>query len=1817
MRIRQTIILFLFLFFISPLFSQGETCDDAIQVPYVSSWCDTLTNLNFSADNSLVDFNPIGINCPTPERDIWFAFTPSTSPTQPDLFGVEITVTGFDNGTDPAMTMPQISFVRGLCNVALEASACAQAGIGENSVSLTIPAGDLFEGLTYYIIISDWTNTGTSNDGMFEFCFEEFVPPTEFNISDGAVYTECSGTLYDSGGPDNDYSPDENISAQICPTDPFSCLVVNVVTYEIGGGSDVLDITTNSPTGSGACLGFNGGGSFSGTGSSITTLYFDDCVDLDFNSNATGESFGFELTWSCDINQCEVEEIEYPPSEPGGAWEVTGCGAGAGSDPAIFYPDPPPGEVTFNVLSTCWGGTGVEAFFYYWFEAEVDGVFEFTIANPPPAAGNNIDVDYLVWGPLPGPDEFCNTTELDAPIRCSWAAGGIDDLTGLANIHPVSGIQVTDTSEGAGGDGFTSGINVLEGEYYLVLLNYFSGESLQDGISIDFSGSTSGMFGDDASALTSSVADTSICLGQAVPIEIQGADISISWSPASGLSCSDCPNPVAAPVTTTTYTVIGEGICGTDTLSITIDVFDLSDIPDESICDGESVQLQANSNNTSATWSWTPATGLSCTDCPNPIATPTVTTTYTVTMVTPECTLTEDVTVTVQSGAAANYVIAADTTICAGSSVTLGGAADPDATYSWDPITDLDLTDPANPIATPSVTTTYTLEVTNNISGCISTDQVTITVVDSFTPTILGSLEICTNTTLSTEIAYDSYEWLPSGDTTAQLVVNTPGDYTLIVSDANGCTGSNTVTVTSGASPVPSIIHVGDATCANPSNGTIVIGVTGGSYPYSYTWTNNVSTDSVALNLEAGIYTVTIMDGGGCASEISAEVLGLDPIVLQVDKDTICPGELIQLSATGGMGTGSYIWSPSVGLNLSDNANPTANPLVTTTYVVSNVNLLGNIITNGDFESGNVGFNSDYSLGDGGTWGDLSDEGEYGIYTSPVQGHSNFVDCPDHTSGNGNMLVVNGATLAGQSVWCQTVPVDPGVDYNLSTWLMSVVSDNPASLQFSINGSLLGSELNLTSTTCDWTQFSTTWNSNTQTSAELCIVNLNTSGGGNDFALDDIEFGPICSLSDSVTVYVSNTTANIIDVNEDFCGSCAGSITVEASGGFDPYTYEWNNSQMTETAIDLCGNQVYDVTVTDSYGCSAVSAQLLNELTFIPVEIEGNAVICEEGSTTLTAGPTLYNTYEWSNNGEDTPSIDVSLGGTYTVTVTTVGCSGTAEIEVTENANPVPTISGATLGCEGDTILLEAETGYDVYFWGNGILIPTLEVTTSGTYTVTVTDTNGCMGENSIDVLFEDLYLDVTADMNLCLGETTTLTANTLGAVYWYEESSSTPINSTAGAALDITPTAAGSYSYVAEAISNACTLYDTIMIEVSEPPTITTSDVTFCFGNDVTISATSDIGTILWTPEIDFTDPTANTQTISPNASATYVVEATNGNCKVTEEVDVILNEGPEYGVIDDQVTCPDAPPITIGTVTASGTTYQWTSNGAPVDNADIGTPDVSPDVTTTYTLTASNGLCTEVDSVTISVVDPTVTVNDTIVCEGEVVTLTAVGSEAGGTYTWLDYEGNAVHEGPVFSVTASGSTSYLVSYEFGGCTATAVAEITVNPRPNITLSANPGTEVVSGTEVIITASGADSYDWQIFGGENLPDTDADIVVAPQVTTTYIATGTSAEGCPSESTGITINVTYIELEVPNIFTPNHDELNDEFFPIYNDLSVDILEFKVFDRWGELVHDSVNTPWNGEYDGKAVPADIYIWFVKARYADGREETRKGDVALVR
>jgi gliding motility-associated-like protein len=486
----------------------------------------------------------------------------------------------------------------------------------------------------------------------------------------------------------------------------------------------------------------------------------------------------------------------------------------------------------------------------------------------------------------------------------------------------------------------------------------------------------------------------------------------------------------------------------------------------------------------------------------------------------------------------------------------------------------------------------------------------------------------------------------------------------------------------------------------------------------------------------AGNYSDTLTTAQGCDSIV---VTNLFLGTVNVDAGTgssICPNQSAQLNATGGL---IYSWNPVAGLDNPNISNPVATLTTTTTYTVTSQVIINNLVTNGDFSAGNTGFTSDYAY----TPPPNTSQGQYWVSTNAQTWNTGMAACGDHTTGNGNMLLVNGATTANQSVYCQTVNVVPNTDYAFSAWLATLTQGNLAQLQFSINSSLLGNVFTAPANNCDWQQFYSVWNSGANTTATICIVNQNTNAGANDFALDDISFSAICTATDTVTITVFPVYRDTINVNVCYGGSYTlpGGTIVNASGFYtDSLTSANNCDSIVVTNVSILpiitftidtficegdfyfaqGQQqttagtYYDTVITSS-GCD--SLVITNLAVIAPAFTTIDVAICE-GESYLAGGQQQTAT------------------GTYIDSLfSTIGCDSIIIANLTVNPVSAPNVNDSI--CQFDTYTLPS---------GN-------VVNTTGIYVDTLQNTFGC--DSIITTNLYVIPLDtVFEQVTICYDET-------------------------------------------------------------------------------------------------------------------------------------------------------------------------------------------------------------------------------------------------------------------------------------------------------------------------------------------------------------------------------------------------------------------------------------------------------------------------------
>ncbi len=545
--------------------------------------------------------------------------------------------------------------------------------------------------------------------------------------------------------------------------------------------------------------------------------------------------------------------------------------------------------------------------------------------------------------------------------------------------------------------------------------------------------------------------------------------------------------------------------------------------------------------------------------------------------------------------------------------------------------------------------------------------------------------------------------------------------------------------------------------------------------------------------------------------DVLSQCIGNNP---DLGPDTsVCSGQSMVLSSTGIYS--SYLWN-----NNSTQATRTVSqPGI---YWLQTGVIGNNLIINGDFEQGNTGFTTNYVVGTGGSFGQLSLEGTYAIVNSPSAAHNNFSICEDHTSSPGTqMMVVNGSGSSNTQVWCQSVPVDPNTDYQFSMWVSSALNDpNVAQLQFSINSSTLGAIFSPPSTGCSWTQFAQNWNSGIQTTAQICIVNQNIGVSGNDFMIDDISFAPICYARDTIVVSTIPSPVITVSPNDTICKGELSNIV--ASSTSTNLTYTWNPGNMVSNTLSVSPvtSTFYNVSAVDANGCVS---NLENRLVFVQssptVNLQFEDTICAGNQASIIANVTGTNlTYTWSPNlSTNNALVDFPQSSqTYAVQVTnSSGCSAfdTANVYVIPQLSI--SISGDLLICDDDSTMLVVTGNIPNtnYLWSNGEVGSSINVNVSeaGEYSVIGSFQNCPIAFDTVLVLIQPTpQLSLPGNYVICPDEqvSVTATSTTVGATFNW-------LNLNKNGSTQLISMTDNGYIYVTAQIGNCVSPVDSFYIEV------------------------------------------------------------------------------------------------------------------------------------------------------------------------------------------------------------------------------------------------------------------------------------------------------------------------------------------------------------------------------------------------------------------
>lgn len=668
-----------------------------------------------------------------------------------------------------------------------------------------------------------------------------------------------------------------------------------------------------------------------------------------------------------------------------------------------------------------------------------------------------------------------------------------------------------------------------------------------------------------------------------------------------------------------------------------------------------------------------------------------------------------------------------------------------------------------------------------------------------------------------------------------------------------------------------------------------------------------------------------------------------------------------------------------------------------------------------------------------------------------------------------------------------------------------------------------------------------------------------------------------------VTVLTVNDNPSASITASGSLNFCSGdSVTLTANGGS---SFNWSTGD-TSQSITVYTAGTYSVVVGDTNGCSGSASANVN------VAPSPNPIISPPGPITLCSGDSVtlsVNTgtsWQWSNGGTF-QSITVSTSGIYWVIASNTSCSDTsAPVTVTFNAQPVVTItpSGSLSFCTGDSVILTANGGTG-FSWSTGATSQSIIVYSTGTYSVVVSNANGCTGSASVNVNVSpapNAIISPSGPITICSGDFTTLTANAGVAWQW----------SNGATTQTIVVTNPGNYWVI---VSNgSCTDTSTsVVVNVNSLPvaTITANGATtFCQGGAVTLTA-SNGNSWLWSTGV-------TTQSINVVSSGNYWVIVSNGNgCSDTSATTaVIVNPLPvAYITASGPLSYCEGGSVTL--TASNGSSWLW-SNGVVAQ-----TLVVTGEGNFYVTVTDANG-CSATSASTIVNEIPLLTAGISAngpldLCQGETVTLTAIG---GTSWTWST---GATSQ----SITVSNAGSYYVvaSDQCGSDTTAALTVSVTNGLPTAGISAAQFGYTITFTD---NSTGATSWSWNF--GDNTSSSEQNPVHEYSTSGVYMVTLIVSNSCGSDTTSMLLELGdgTDQLGLFNAFSPNGDGYNDTWTiplaELYSNNTVTIVNRWGNEVWKASAYDNNNVVWNGQnLNGDNLPDGSYFYIITYNGKDSR------------
>lgn len=1018
----------------------------------------------------------------------------------------------------------------------------------------------------------------------------------------------------------------------------------------------------------------------------------------------------------------------------------------------------------------------------------------------------------------------------------------------------------------------------------------------------------------------------------------------------------------------------------------------------------------------------------------------------------------------------------------------------------------------------------YTIRDFNNctVNGSV-TVSAPLPLTVTTTPTQPTCNGVCNGQATATAVGGNSpytYSW-SNGQIGATITNLCPGVYTVFVSDNKGCTASTTVTITQ--PPLLTISLASTTSSCGICTGTASVTPAGGSNPYTYSWSNG-QTSAIATGLCIGNYSVIVTDAKNCTVNTNVTI---DPVVIiQITSsatNALCAGACdgsATANASGGQQPYTFLWFPSGATTQTVNGLCAGTDSVRVTdqngcFSVSSITfndppVLNNLVnvTNSDCAGSCNG--SAVTIPSGGTPPYTLSWGAAGQTTNAVNGLCAGPQTVTVTDNNGCIKLSNFTVLEPAPILANEVVVQSQCLLNNGSITLAA-SGGTGPYTYSWGAPLSSSSTSVSNLAAG--SYTVTITDNVLCSKEFTIA-------VNDAA------GPVASTT------VTNTTCP---------GSCDGAIAANPPVGIGPFTYLWTPGNSTGTSIsNLCAGP-YSLRITDANGCKTV----LNDTVIEPAPILSNSTIVNapcggqcNGSISLapTGGSGSY-TFSWST-GATTSSISNLCVGTYIVKITdSNGCIKFDTLNIAEPAALLLSMNKINVTCNGlcngqITGVVTGGTLPYTYVWSNGPTLPAIALLCPATYSLNVTDANGCVVSAS-STITEPAVLDATPTFTpnscnaSCDGTVDVIvTGGTPPYTYLWS-----PGNSTTPAVANL---CAGTYSVVVTD-NNSCTVLKSVTI--TEPSLIsvaTSFTAPTCKGAcDGTATATPSGGTAPYT--YSWSINALSSQSITNLCAGTYTVFVTDLNGCVTSQT-VTITE-PLQLVANASSINPTCTATCNGTATASPSggsgvySYSW-SPGAQLTQSisAVCAGSVTVFVTDSSGCSVSQSLIL-IDPPAITIVSGATPANCGA-CDGALAVFPSGGSGSPYTYSWTPT--TPLQTGQIASNLCAGLYTVFVS-DVNNCQKSFSLALSNNSGPDndTALITNATCNALCNGAVTVTVSGGTlpyTYSWLPSGPTGTPS-NTNLCAG-----TYNLQTTDASGC--------IFVSQVIITEPTAIAANDSTIN-------------------------------------------------------------------------